>query len=277
MGDNVLKSIEEMFNESQDVDNRETFGQLWAITCELFEKVKDRFELQKDPGCPGKYKGLDGESGGLLDTYAGPEIDWLVLAWTGNPQASFTNMHLTITLGPQVNVPNFGFALGTTPDLFAYMDFLPRVDYITDVDYVQRYYDGAPNKMYLDMAADTEFKAFVSHHMYTRVSLSPNALCLSAAGSDDNIKRLRDIAHERMDLWLQWVDEAPATPIAQRAALAERDLMIRRTVAEVDPANVVGEKMFGKELCDQLVEALWGGKRQLPRALDMHNATNTTK
>ena len=267
MTDKVLKSIEEMFDESQDVDNQEAFDALWGITCELFEKVKARFELNKDPCCKDlhPYKGLDGESGGVLDTYTGPAIDWLVHAWTGNPKASFTNMHLTIGLGPHINVPNFGFALGTTPDLFAYMDFLPRIDYITDTDYVQRYYDGAPNKMYLDMAADSNFKSFVSHHMYTRVSLSPNALCLSADNNEANIEQLRKIAHERIDTWLQWVDDAEPVPQAQRAALAERDLLIRRNVAEVDPANVVGEKLFGKELCSRLVKTLWGGNRELPR------------
>ncbi|WP_101759087.1 hypothetical protein [Oceanicoccus sp. KOV_DT_Chl] len=167
MTDKVLKSIEEMFKESQDVDNTATFEQLWAITNELFDKVKARFDLQQDGASIGEYKGLDGESGGLLNTYASKDIDWLVHAWTGNPKASFTNMHLTITLGPQYDVPNFGFALGTTPDLFAYMDFLPRIDYITDVDYVEKYYNGIPNKMFLDMKADPDFKEFVSHHMYT--------------------------------------------------------------------------------------------------------------
>ena len=269
MTDKVLKSIEEMFNESQDVDNTATFEQLWAITNELFEKVKARFELQKDGASIGEYKGLDGESGGLLDTYACKEIDWLVHAWTGNPKASFTNMHLTITLGPQYDVPNFGFALGTTPDLFAYMDFLPRTDYITDVDYVEKYYNGAPNKMYLDMKADPNFKEFISHHMYTRVSLTPNALCLSADNNTDNIQRLREIAHQRLALWLNWVDQATPLPAEQQAVISERDLMIRRTVAQVDPANVVGEKLFGKELCQQLVTTLWGGNRQLPRAIDM--------
>ena len=267
MSDKVLTSIEAMSEASQDVDNQESFDQLWGITWELFDKVKARFELQKDPCCADlhPYTGLDGKSGGVLDTYSGPEIDWLVHAWTGNPKASFTNMHLTITLGPQVNVPNFGFALGTTPDLFAYMDFLPRIDYVTDPDYVARYYDGAPNKMYLDMAADANFKSFVSHHMYTRVSLSPNALCLSAAGTDGNIERLRQISHQRLDMWLKWVDEATAVPLELRPALAQRDLLIRRTVAEVDPANIVGEKLFGKELCQRLVTTLWGGNRQLPR------------
>jgi hypothetical protein len=30
-------------------------------------------------------------------------------------------------------------------------------------------------------------------------------------------------------------------------------------IAERDPANIVGEKLFGKPLADRLVRALWGG------------------
>ena len=52
---------------------------------------------------------------------------------------------------------------------------------------------------------------------------------------------------------------------AARAALAERDLLIRRTITERDPANVVVDKLFGAELGKRLVCQLWGGDRKLPR------------
>ncbi|WP_101759086.1 hypothetical protein [Oceanicoccus sp. KOV_DT_Chl] len=99
--------------------------------------------------------------------------------------------------------------------------------------------------------------------------MTPNALCLSADNNEKNIQRLREISHQRLDLWLDWVDQAVPVPLEKQAAVSERDLMVRRTVAEVDPANVVGETLFGKALCERLVTTLWGGNRQLPRAIDM--------
>ena len=48
--------------------------------------------------------------------------------------------------------------------------------------------------------------------------------------------------------------------------LAERDLFIRRTICERDPANIVVDKLFGDELGQYLVKTLWGGTRTLPRA-----------
>ena len=67
------------------------------------------------------------------------------------------------------------------------------------------------------------------------------------------------------DGFLHNVNTAPPTPEHERPALAARDLHIRRTVAERDPANVVGEQLFGKEMADQLVRGLWGGNRLTAR------------
>src|SRR5262249_36316404 len=135
-GGTILTSIEEMFDSDQRTDRQSTFDALWALNGELFARVKQRFALTRDPSCEDlvPYKGIDGAAGSLA-CYSGPEIDWLVHSWTGNPKASFTNMHLTVALGPHTDAPHFGFALGTTPDLFIYMDYLPRRDLWTRPDY----------------------------------------------------------------------------------------------------------------------------------------------
>ena len=110
----ITRSIEEMVNANPGVDNQEAFDALWELNNELFAKVKARFELTQDPCCEDlqPYTGKDGAAG-YIGAYSSPEIDWLIHSWTGNPKASFTNIHLTIGLGPQIDVPHFGFALGT--------------------------------------------------------------------------------------------------------------------------------------------------------------------
>jgi hypothetical protein len=35
----------------------------------------------------------------------GPEIDWLIHSWIGNSPLGFTNMHVTVWLGPHIDVP----------------------------------------------------------------------------------------------------------------------------------------------------------------------------
>lgn len=265
MSSAILTSIEEMVDSRPRLDRQDTFEQLWALTSELFERVKGRFELALDPSCADlrPYQGRDGASG-YLATYSGPKIDWLVHSWTGNPKATFTNMHLTIALGPDTDAPNFGFALGTTPDFFVYMDYLPRCDLWTRADYGDRYY-GTANKAYLAMQADPAFRAFVSRDFYTRAVQSPTSLCFGADVSEANMATIRRLAHAHLDGWLQMVDQAAAVPATERAALAERDLLIRRTIAERDPANIVVDKLFGPELGRRLVRQLWGADRVLPR------------
>ncbi len=265
MSNKILTSIKDIVESGEVQDRQSTFDALWALTSELFARVQERFELQLDPSSKDlmPYVGKEGASG-YLATYAGPKIDWLVHSWTGNPKASFTNMHLTIGLGPQVDAPHFGFALGTLPDFFVYMDYLPRRDLWTCPDYGDHYY-GAANEVYLAMQADSHFRPFISRDFYTRVAQSPASLCYGAEVTEQNLDTIRRTAHSHLDNWFALIDQARPVPEDQRASLSERDLLIRRSITERDPANVVVDRLFGEELGARLVRQLWGGDRQLPR------------
>ena len=265
MSDKILTSIKDLVDNSPALDRQFTFDQLWALTTELFERVQSRFELQLDPSCEDlrPYQGNDGAAG-YLANYVGPQIDWLTHSWTGNPKATFTNMHLTIGLGPHIDVPHLGFALGTTPDYFVYMDYLPRRDLWTRPDYADKYY-GSANQAYLQMQANPNFKPFVSHDFYTRVAQSPASLCYGAEVNDTNMQTISEAAHRHLDNWFAMIDDATQIPEAERAALAARDLLIRRTITERDPANCVVDKLFGADLGQRLVRQLWGGDRKLQR------------
>ncbi|GAB1542963.1 hypothetical protein NUACC21_56370 [Scytonema sp. NUACC21] len=46
---------------------------------------------------------------------------------------------------------------------------------------------------------------------------------------------------------------------SERAGLSERDLIVRRTIAERDPGNENSVRLFGVEFTNKLVRALWGG------------------
>ncbi len=264
----ITQSIEEMVSARPDVDNQEHFDALWSLIGEMLDKVKARFELEMDPCCEDlqPYVGLP-ETGakGYIGAYSGPEIDWLIHSWTGNPKASFTNLHLTINLGPQVDVPHFGFALGTVPDLFWYMDYVPRRELLIDTDYADRYYYGETNDTFVEMDRNPDFTAFVSREFYTRLAQSPNSICVGAPINDETLAVVRKLAHQQIDRWLEWVDAAEPVPEAERSALARRDEQIRRTICERDPANVVADKLFGEEFTAHLVSTLWGGTRTLPR------------
>ncbi len=265
MSERILTSIADLVEQTPDVDNRAVFNRLWDILGAMDQRIRERFELHTDPCCEpfADYRKLGGSEGSLT-TRSGPEVDWYVHSYIGSPESTFTNMHITLSLGPQSTVPHFGFALGTVPDLFMYMDYLPRVELAANPDYVDRYYSDA-NEEFLDLQEDPRFNPFISRDLYTRVALTPTAVCYTAKAADDVIEKISGIGFKRLDQWLSWVDEAETVPHAERAALAQRDELIRRTICERDPANKVAERLFGEEAAEGMVTTLWGGNRTLPR------------
>jgi hypothetical protein len=238
------------------------FEQLWGLTQELRQKIDDRFELHPDPSTTElqHYASSDGTSQGSLNTFSGNEIDWLVHSWLRNPASGFCNMHLTAWLGSQIRVPHLAFAFATVPYLFFYMDYIPRTDLFTDLDYLDRYYE-AMNPTYLALQADTRFTPYISKTLYIRQAQSHTSLCYTCPVSEDTLAVLRTISHEMMDRWLTWIDQAPPTPDADRPVLSQRDQIVRRAIAERDPDNQIAVRLFGSDMTEKLVRALWGGDR----------------
>ncbi len=269
MSERVLTSIIDLVENAAPQDNRKTFERLWSILESMRLKIDARFELTQDPASKKfeSYKDIPGIAEGAegsLRTYSGPEVDWFVHSYIGSPESSFTNMHITISLGPQSLVPNFGFALGTIPDLFMYMDYIPRVDLLGNINYADKYYSDV-NKEYLELQADERFRPFVSRDLYTRIAMTPTAVGYNADIDDATIDRIEKAAHDRLDRWLRWVDEATPTPIESRPQIAARDEQVRKNICRRDPANSLADKMFGPDNAHEMVELLWGGSRTLPR------------
>lgn len=141
----ATQSLVDLLAAQPNVDTTGWFGKLWGITHELSKKLANRFELKPDGSTEqfADYTSLDGNAKGSLNTFVGPEIDWLVHSHIGNPKHSFTNMHFTVWLGPQTKAPHFGMAMGTMPDIFFYFDYMPRVELLTNPDYLDKYYECA--------------------------------------------------------------------------------------------------------------------------------------
>lgn len=261
----VTQSVAEIFDTAGPTNKTSTFEQLSTFVTECKDRVLDRFELQVDPGTDpiatyGTPEGLRGE----LVARTGPEMDWMIHSWMGNPAEGFTNIHLTCWLGPHTNVPHFAMACGTLPSLWCFVDLLPRADLWTDLDYVDRFYYPS-NDTYMALRNDPGAPAFVSQDTYTRITVSASAFCGVFDDTQDRVDLIKSLATERLDQWFGFLDDAPVVAPADRAPLAERDLAMRRNVAERDPANALAERFFGPELTEQLVRGLWGGDRQLPR------------
>lgn len=264
-----LKFVQEFLDEAGPTDVSATFADWTALVDRLATKVKNRFELHRDPSTDA-LESVVTENGpkGTIRGYTGPEIDWMIHSHMENTAVGFVNVHLTIWLGPQVRVPHFGMALGAFPQGWLFLDSVPRTYLMNDPEYFDKYY--APlNEEWEKVHAENDWiEKFVSRDAFVRASLSPTAMCFMAPGDDRLTELVTGIAERHLDRWLQWVDEAERVPEEEQAELAALDLNIRRNIAERDPANVVGERFFGPDMTKTMVSALWGGDRTLPRPLD---------
>lgn len=263
----TLQHVEQMVDEHPRIDVTETFQEWQQLLSGLKSRIESRFELTRDPSTTDLDSYGTGDSGpsGSLAAYTGPEIDWLVHSWIGDPATGFVNLHLTAWLGPQVRVPHLGSALLLWPEGWFYVDGVPRGDLVGDGDYFDAYYTEADEPWLTFKQDHPDFTWFTSRTGFIRASLSPTAYCYSFPPTRPNLDTVAELLTAKVEQWLGWVEAAEAVPEGERADLAARDLRVRRNIAERDPANVMAERMFGPELTQRLVRALWGGDRVLPR------------
>jgi hypothetical protein len=264
-----LKSVRELIAERPDVDITDLFERMRGLEDALWEKLTRRLTLEMDASTASlqPYTSLDGAARGWLAGYSGGEIDWAVKTWIGNPSRSFCNLHITVWLGPATRTPHLAIAMGAFPVTFFLLDYIPRVDVRLEPDYLHRYL-GPVNERFLELQKDQRLMPFISQSLFVRAAVSPIGLnFISQPGTQEVFELLERLAHEHVDRWLPWLDEAAPVPEAERAQLAANDLALRRNVAELDPANIVVEKLYGKELTDRLVRGLWGGDRLTPRPI----------
>lgn len=252
------KTIHEFLAEAPDVDRSELWAALWGILGEAKDKITAELEVTPHASGAGLdyWASPDGGYEGSLNPYVGdPDegVEWLVHSWIGNRQASILDMNLQVWLGPHIDVPHLVIVFGTVPRVFHFSDVVPRRDPMTDVDYLNRYFE-PENAAWLRLRGDDRFLWSVSHGTYMRAFNSPIANSYMATCPDDEaVAVLGESVRERVDTWLRWVREAQPVPVEERAALRRRDHLVRRYGYTLDPMNELSKKFLGAERVDELV------------------------
>ena len=257
-----LKSVRELIEERPAVDNTKTFERLKAIQTSLWSKIMSRFpdlKIHESTKQFQPYQSLDGSAKGELAGFTSEEIEWAVCSWVGNPKLSFCNMHITVWMKEHTYLPHLAFACGTFPVFFSLLDYIPRVEPTVHPEYLKKYLEPA-NQTFLQTQEDKRFMPFISQSTFVRCAVSATGLnFISPPETPGTIEKFEELADAHFDRWLKWSKETDEVPNEKRAGIAARDLAIRRNTAELDPANIVVEKIYGKELVDALVKGLWGG------------------
>ncbi|MBD1875500.1 red chlorophyll catabolite reductase [Nodosilinea sp. FACHB-131] len=240
-----------------DLDHATLFAQLQNILSELQREVTQQLAAFPHLNQPlQSFRSPDGNVTGSLLTFTGEELDWLVYSWFNAPQMKFGTTRLTLWLSPLIQVPHLAVEFGTKPDLFFYIDYIPRVDLWADLSYSEHYYEPL-DATYMTLRENPNLSLFVSKALYIRQLQSPTPLCFTCPATQDSVSLIEHTAREMCFRWLTWVKQAEPVSVGRQSALAKRDLLMRKTVAERDPGNVVAKQIFGAELADQLICALW--------------------
>ncbi len=240
-----------------ELDQASLFEQLRSILNELYEEVTQHLSVFPKSEQPFQnFMSPNGDVTGSLLTFSGEKIDKLVYSWLNAAQAGFSTTRLTVWLNSKVQVPHLAFEFGAMPNLFFYMDYIPRVDLWADLNYTELYYEPL-NSTNLELRDNTNLSVFVSKSLYVKQMQSPALLCFTGSGTEDSLALVRKTAHAMCSRWFAWVDQAKPVPVDAQLALAERDLRMRQVSAERDPGNAAVAKIFGAEFMNQLVHSLW--------------------
>lgn len=261
-----VRSVDQRLTEAAPVDLTAAHEQFARGMRELADALYAAFPVRLHPRCEPyrEYTDPRGLMRGSIAAYTGDALDWVIDSWIGSPATGFSNHHLTIWLPPSVRVPHLAFAIGTIPHMFCFVDLVPRADLWVDTEQLDRYH-AAFNDVHMAAAADPRFEPFVSREPYIRGAISPIGLCKTCDPTPDNIDHVLGLFRRFLDTWIGWVNDAPPVPEAERGALAARDALVRRTICERDPANIVAEKVLGARVTRELVSLLAGIGKDDPR------------
>ena len=257
------ESVAERLERTQ-IDLQATHDQIATGMSALAARIHARLALSPHAAAdPVRRYGTPGAMQGEMQAFTGPKMHWLIESWLGNPTAGFTNHHITAWMPADTRVPHLGIAVGTIPEIFWYIDYVPRVDAQVDVGWLDRYIDGALNELWLEIHADPRFAPFVSKSPYMREAISASGICVTADVDPSTITFLFDKMRAVVERWLDWVVAGDPVPPEERAAQAARDLHLRRTIIERDPANIIAEKVLGTDFTHQLLRVMWGEAREV--------------
>ncbi|NJN80412.1 MAG: hypothetical protein HC797_08035 [Anaerolineales bacterium] len=260
----TTQQLADVLDSRKPVDNTENFNYLLNVREQAWEYINSNLSLREDLKSKDieNIPDLQGNVVGNMHTYTGDQspVDWIVRSWIGKPETGFTNIHLTCWLNDEIDAPHLGFALGTAPDVFCYVDFLPRYDAVASYDHLNQYHEQM-NQTWIGLRRNPAYKTFNPIHLYTRSTLSPIAVC-GLLPFEDFKSAVEPVMMEYVKKWVEIVQNSKPIDKEKRATLKARDELVRRTIVEKDPANSLADRMLGIPMRERLVRILHAAERE---------------
>ncbi|QBY04537.1 hypothetical protein E2K93_09105 [Thalassotalea sp. HSM 43] len=264
----VTEEFARHIDSGHKMDTSETYNQVLALRDEIWQYISTELNFSEDLGCQDihNFNDLQGNHLGRMRNFTGDNdnpVDWVIHSDIGQPQNTFTNIHLTFWMKGNTDVPHLGMAFGTLPEAFYYVDMMPRYELVTHPEHVEKYYDAIND---VAMAHQNELfehgvKPFNAAMPFIRASLSPCAVAgvgpLSFFENNAKQKIWAVVKH-----WLELVKNAQQDDDQMQCQKRrQRDYDQRRSIVYLDPANPIAERLVGKQAADRLIRILAGEER----------------
>lgn len=249
-------------------DTSETYNEVLALRDDIWDYISSELDFEEDLGCSdiAEFSDLEGNKLGRMRNFTGAKdtpVDWVIHSDIGQPENTFTNIHLTFWMKDCTDVPHLGMAFGTLPEAFFYIDLMPRYELVTHPEHVEKYYDDLnPIVMDFHKALFSDSVApFNAQMPFIRASLSPCAIA--------GVTPLSFFQAQAKDrIWTivkQWVELVKNTKKDDNKIACDerrhRDYQQRKSIVYLDPANPIAERLVGKDAADRLVRILAGEER----------------
>lgn len=250
----------------EPTDSSETFEYLLAFRNRAWREISNRLSITEDLACADihEFNDLDGNKVGNMRTYTGDQspIDWVIRSNIGDPKKTFSNIHLTVWNDETVEVPHLGSAFGTLPDVFFYVDLMPRYDLLCHPQHLDQFLERLNDSHLVINKAilAAGITPFVPAMSFIRASLSPCALA-GVVPLEFFKKSVEPHLWDAYQYWIELMEHAQTTPQEYRAELKARDQLIRNNIVELDPANPIAVRLVGQDMTDRLVRILSAKER----------------
>lgn len=253
--------------DEHQINTQDTFDRILQTRDKAFEMIRARLPLVEDMHCADihEFNDLDGNQLGRMRNFTGPEchVDWVIHSNIGHPKNTFTNIHLTFWMKGTTDVPHLGLAFGTLPEVFFYVDLMPRYEIVTNPEHCHKYYDPL-NKMHMDFRSEMReagHESLVPNMPFIRSSLSPCVIA-GVTPEDFYVEHAEQKILDLVEYWIGLVENAEniKDPEMQKI-FTDRDTKQRKTIVYLDPANPIAARLVGQTAADRLVRILAGEER----------------
>lgn len=244
--------------------------------------IEDNLEKEKSFGLkarPGYAFGLGSDAwsasryNGTVEGWSGSTVNWISRSLfqrmtpleddivgkkaIADQSVVLSQLNMNFYMTPLVDVPHMRLCVSSTGKRHSlFVDYLPRVDLITSMDYFDKYFSKVEEALYKEVIEAAVQGAMVMGRpdtVLSRLLHSPFALGIEIDASKDRADAIiQGLCIRYIRRWQDWVTNAVELPIDQRKTIYARDQQLQRL--HFDDQKFALARVMGAEFAPKAAE-----------------------